>query len=145
MAIKTMPFYSIVLRAFVQQKIDEPGWRALVRHAAFGVFDGEIMAFGAMNPMDHENQCDFLKSVGFKGPEHGDEADFAEFQGGMGRMPNWLECVRVRYLKGQPDEVEAWKLRHSDVYTLHDFHVRKSFPTKGYEVDWPPFIGPIRD
>jgi len=145
MAIKTMPFYSIVLRVFVQQKIDDSGWRALVQQAALGVFDGEIVAFGAMNPMDHENQCDFLKRVGFKGPEHGDDADFAEFQSGMGRMPNWLECVRVRYLNGQPGEVDAWKLRYSDVYTLHDFHERRGFPTKGYEVDWPPFIGAIND
>jgi hypothetical protein len=86
MAIKTMPFYSIVLRVFVQQKIDDSGWMALVQQAALGVFDGEIMAFGAMNPMDHENQCDFLKRVGFKGREHGDALTLRSFK------VAWAEC-----------------------------------------------------
>jgi hypothetical protein len=58
-------------------------------------------------------------------------------------MPNWLECVDVRHFGEEKSGDTAWKMRDSQVYTLHDFHDRQKFPTKGYEVDWPPYIGKI--
>ncbi len=79
MAIRVMPFYATVLRPFVAQEISRAGWAALVRQAAIGPFDGEIMAFDAMKPMDVENQVKFLENVGFRGLNYGDAADFAIF------------------------------------------------------------------
>lgn len=143
MAIRVMPFYAIILRPFVEQEISRSGWEALVRNAALGRFDGEIMAFGAMNPMDVDSQCEFLEGVGYRGPSHGDAADFAVFEMGFGRMPNWLECVDVRHFGEETSGDTAWKMRDSQVYTLHDFHESQKLPTKGYEVDWPPYIGKI--
>ena len=145
MAIRIMPFYAIILRPFVIQEISRLGWAALVRQAAIGPFDGEITAFGAMNPMDVDNQVEFLENVGFKGLSHGDAADFAIFEMGLGRMPSWLERVDVRHLGEEKSGDAAWKMRESQVYTLHDFHERREFPTKGYEVDWPPYIGMISE
>ena len=143
MAIKTMPFYAIILRPFVEQQISELGWRNIVQWAAMGLFDGEILALGAMNPRDIQNSAEFLEQVGFKGPAFGDEADFAVFSSGFGDMPAWLECVEVRLLDDPKVKFDAWKMKNSEVYELHDFHDRKKSPTKGYEVDWSPYIGRI--
>ena len=143
MAIKVMPFYSIILRPFVDQPIAERGWRRIVEWASMGLFDGEILALGAMNPQEIEGLANFLEEVGFKGPAVGDGADFAMFSSGHGEMPGWLERVEVRSLDDSKLKFDAWKMRNSDVYELHDFHDRKKYPTKGYEVDWPPYIGKI--
>lgn len=143
MAIRVMPFYAIILRPFVEQEITRAGWDVLVRHAAIGPFDGEIMAFGAMNRMDVDRQCEFLEYVGFRGPTHGEAADFAIFEMGSGKMPSWLECVEVLDLSEEKSGGTAWKMRNSQVYTLHDFNDHRKFPTKGHEVDWPPYIGKI--
>jgi hypothetical protein len=138
-----MPFYAIILRPFVEQKIAEHGWRNIVQWAAMGLFDGEILALGAMNPQDIEDSADLLDRVGFKGPKFGDDADYAMFSSGVGTMPAWLECVEVRLLDDPKIKFDAWKMKNSEVYELHDFHDRKKYPTKGYEVDWPPYIGKI--
>lgn len=143
MAIRVMPFFAIILRPFVEQEISRAGWEALVRHAAIGPFDGEIMAFGAMISTDVERQCGFLEEIGYRGPSHGDATDFAIFEIGFGKMPNWLKCVEVRHFGEERPGGSAWKMRNSQAYTLHDFHDRQKFPTKGSEVDWPPYIGRI--
>ena len=143
MAIRVMPFYAIVLRPFVLESMAREGWMMLVHHAARGTFDGEIMAFGAMNPREIENHAEYLEQLGFKGPQHNDEADFALFQSGMGKLPTWLEIVDVKHFADGPEHDSAWKLKNSEVYTLHDFHFQPQYPTKGYEVDWPPYIGKI--
>lgn len=142
MAIAVMPFYSIVLRVFVEQDISQRGWRTLMLQAALGRFDGEIMALGAMNSMDLEHQIEMLEEFGYKHPRHGDEADFAVFESGIGKMPYWLECVKVNSLDDERIW-DAWKLRDSEVYTLHEFTKPTEYPTKGYQIDWPPHIGKI--
>jgi len=143
LAITVMPFYAIILRPFVDQPIAERGWQRIVQWAAMGLFDGEILAIGAMGYPQIRRDANFLEEVGFKGPSAGEDADFAEFSSGCGDMPGWLERVEVRSLDDPKMKFDAWKMRNSEIYELHTFHDRQKYPTKGYEVDWPPYIGRI--
>jgi hypothetical protein len=143
MAIRCFSFIAVILRPYVQQTISEAGWKMLLRSARSCAFDGEIMAFGAMNGTDADNTINSLVRAGYKGPSDPHDCDMAVFDMGFGAMPPWLERVEVRHFN-DPNVVDAaWKLKDSEVYTLHDFRDQPSRPTKGYEVDWPPFIGRI--
>ena len=145
MAIEVIPFYAIVLRPFVDRRIAQHGWKQIVKWASMGLFDGEILALGAMNYGDIEDWVKFLEEVGYNGPTKADEADFAIFSPSTDAMPGWLECVEVRLLDDLKTNVHAyaWKMKNSEVYELHDFRHSHEFLTKGYEVDWPPYIGKI--
>lgn len=142
MAIRVMPFHAIVLRLFVPQDITQSGWRMLIANVALGRFDGEIMAFGSMDPIAIIGVGKSLEGMGFKGPVHGDDADFALLDRGEGAMPSWLEKVELRFFDSGLVSA-AWKMVNSETYALADQNGRESLPTKGYQVDWPPFIGRI--
>ena len=142
MAIRILPFHAIVLRPFVSQHIKQSGWRMLVANAANGLFDEEIMAFGSMDFVAIRGLGSYLEEVGFKGPVHGDHSDFALQDRGEGVMPAWLEKVEIRYFDDSRVSA-AWKMVNSQVYTLHDRLSRDDLSTKGYDVDWPPYIGRI--
>ena len=143
MAIRVQSFFSIVLRPFVPQAIASDGWTMLVHHAASGLFDGEIMVFVAMSMIDIRSTMAFLERSGFKGPSNGSSVDYALFDMGIGIMPSWLEKVEVRHFSDSRTSDAAWKLVKSQVYTLHDRVNRADLLTKGYDVDWPPYIGRI--
>jgi hypothetical protein len=143
-AIRVIPFYAIVLRPF-RRNLPTYAWRSLLQRAAEGGFDGEIMIFGAMSAGDIDSKARYLERIGFKGPAHGDHADFVIFEGGSGPLPEWLECVEYRYLNGSERSGRIWKLKNSEVYDLIDTHHRAKLPRKGFEVDWPPFIGKCWD
>jgi len=141
-AIRVLPFYAIVLRPLVSQDLNQPIWRMLLKNAVNGLFDGEIMAFPSMELPSLRTIAGLLKAGGYNGPEHGDHADFVWFERGEGKMPNWLEKVELRFFDS--DRVSAaWKMVNSEVYSLVDQNDQASAPTKGYQVDWPPFIGRI--
>ena len=142
MAIRILPFHAIVLRPFVSQDITQSGWRMLVLNAAGGLFDGEIMAFGSMDFVAIRGLATNLEGAGFKGPVQGGDADFTLQDRGEGLMPRWLQKVVVKYFD-ESGVSAAWKMVGSEVYTLHDRSGRPHHPTKGYEVDWEPFIGKI--
>ena len=148
MAIKVMPFYAIILRPF-RRTLSPEGWRFILEQAARGgAYDGEIMAFGAMSPGDIDALEDYLTGLGyrpFKSGEDDEDSDFAWFQSGVGAMPDWLECVEWRSLDDPQVGGEIWKLKNSEVYDLVEFERPNKFPRKGFEVDWPPFIGKCRD
>lgn len=148
MAIKVMPFYAIVLRPF-RRNLPPEGWRFLIDQAARGgAYDGEIMVFGAMNPVEAESIADFLVELGyrrFRQGEDAEETDFACFESGVGPMPDWLECVEYRRLDHPERAGEIWKLKNSEAYDLFEFDLPNKPPRKGFEVDWPPFIGKCWD
>jgi hypothetical protein len=125
------------------QPIAERGWRRIVEWAAIGFFDGKILALGAMGYSQIRSDANFLEEVGFKGPAAGEDADFAEFSSGYSDMPGWLERVVVRSLDDPKMKFDAWKMWNSEVFELQTFHDRRKYRTKGYEVDWPPYIGKI--
>jgi len=143
MAIRVQPFFSVVLRPFVPQAIASSGWTMLVHHAASGLFDGEIMVFVAMSMIDIRSTMVSLERSGFKGPSNESGADYALFDMGDGVMPSWLEKVAVTHFGDSRTGDAAWKLVNSQVYTLHDRVNRADLSTKGYDVDWPPYIGRI--
>jgi hypothetical protein len=125
----------------------------LIQRAKAGAFDGEIMVSGTSRVGDVESDRLFLESFGYRGPEKiskseydnsAKDVDFAIYIGGDKRIiPNWLDHVEVRFLD-EDRTIDAWKLRNSDIFQLY-YYPRNSAPleTKGYEVDWPPFIGKI--
>ncbi len=67
------------------------------------------------------------------------------FEMGLGRIPRWLERVDLLHFGEEKSGDAAWKMKESEVYTLHDFRESREFPTKGYEVDWPPYTGMISE
>lgn len=140
MAIRARSGYAVILRPFTDREISSAAWKTLLRLAAGQAFDGEIMAFIDMDPMGNDITINMLERMGFVGPE-GLEPDFAVK---FAALPAWLELVDVRYLDGSGNEAKAWKLKDSQVYDLHDVPGLWQWPKKGYEVDWPPYIGKIR-
>ena len=54
--------------------------------------------------------------------------------------------TRIEKLHAQEREAEtiqAWKMKKSNVYELLNFEAALDKPVKGYQCDWPPFIGKI--
>ena len=147
MAIRIMPFITLILRPHVQQEISAEGWRYLFHHCdPHRNFDGEIMVFGAMSGHDIEVHIDALTSFGFIGPGNGENSDMVLWEmlfGPTSDMPSWLSVVDVTFFDDTASPCKAWKLSDSGVYQLLDFHTGIEAPTKGYECDWAPLIGKI--
>jgi hypothetical protein len=147
MAIRLMPFITLILRPHVEQEISAKGWRYLFHHCDPNRnFDGEIMVFGAMNGQDIENRIDELKSFGYIGPDKGENSDMVLWAGPFGAtsdLPSWLSVVDVKFFDCETRNCKAWKLSNSSVYQLIDFHTESKAPMKGYECDWQPMIGKI--
>ena len=147
MAIRLMPFITLILRSNVEQEISAKGWRYLLHYCdPHRNFDGEIMAFGAMSGRDIETYIEDLTSFGFIGPDNGENSDMALWAmpfGPASYMPSWLSVVDVKFFDDPAKNCKAWKLSNSEVYRLIDFHLEIEAPTKGYECDWPPLIGKI--
>ncbi|MGE4612258.1 MAG: hypothetical protein AAED33_12875 [Paracoccaceae bacterium] len=146
MAIQTLSFISLILRPYVQQPISTDGWRHLLAQAdPHRNFDGEIMAFGAMSGRDIDCIIEELISFGYIGPGEGDQSDMVVsdmFSVGS-NIPAWLELVDVKFFDESRPPTQAWKMKQSNVYRLIDFEASLATPTKGYECDWPPYIGKI--
>lgn len=145
MAIRVQPFFSIVLRPFVPQNVSRRGWTLLVHQAASGLFDGEIMVFVAMSMTDIKAISATLERSGFRSSSQDENPDYAVFDRGYGVMPNWLEQVDVLHFSDKQKKDVAWKMVHSEIYTLHDHGLRSALPTKGYDVDWYPLIGKLNE
>ncbi len=103
------------------------------------------MAFGAMSGNDIDRIINHLADFGYIGPDNGDASDMvlSEMWGGSSYIPDWLELVDVRFFDESRPTTQAWKKKNSSVYTLLDFEAESNLPTKGYQCDWPPYIGKI--
>ena len=62
---------------------------------------------------------------------------------GTDKLPSWIELVDVKFFDETRPSVQAWKMKKSNVYGILDFEASIATPTKGYECDWPPYIGKI--
>ena len=146
MAIQTLSFISLILRPYVQQPISTDGWKHMLSQAdPHRNFDGEIMAFGTMSGQDMDRIIEELTSFGYIGPNEGDHSDMVVsdmFSAGS-NIPAWLELVDVKFFDESRPTTKAWKMKKSNVYSLLDFEANLATPTKGYECDWPPYIGKI--
>jgi hypothetical protein len=144
MAIQTLSFVSLILRPYVQQHISTDGWQYLLAQAdPQRNFDGEIMAFGAMSGRDIDQIMLALISFGYIGPNQGDKSDMVVsdmFSTGS-NIPSWLELVDVKFFDEGKLPTQAWKMTRSNVYSLLDFESTLATTAKGYECDWPPYIG----
>jgi len=146
MAIQTLSFISLILRPYVKQPISTDGWKYLLSHAdPHRNFDGELMAFGTMSGQDMDRIMQALISFGYVGPDQGDQSDMivSDMFTGTDKLPSWIELVDVKFFDEETPPVQAWKMKKSNVYSLLDFEGNIATPTKGYECDWPPYIGKI--
>jgi hypothetical protein len=146
MAIQTLSFISLIVRPNVTQTIKPEGWRYLLGYAdSRRNFDGEIMAFGAMSGNDIDRTINQLVAFGYIGPDNGDASDMvlSPMWEGSSYIPDWLELVDVRFFDESRPATQAWKMKNSNVYALLDFETESNLPTKGYQCDWPPYIGKI--
>ena len=146
MAIQTLSFISLILRPYVKQPISTDGWKSLFAQVdPHRNFDGELMAFGTMSGQDMDRIIQTLFSFGYIGPGEGDQSDMVVsdmFSAGS-NIPSWLELVDVKFFDESRPPTQAWKMKKSNVYRLIDFEASLATPTKGYECDWPPYIGKI--
>ena len=145
MAIKVMPLYAVILRPFVEQRINPEGLKWLMgKINRSSNFDGEIMVLGAMNAADVNHIIRRLEDAGYYGPAQKENADYALAESGhIEQIPSWLTIIDVKFFDERVPDCQAWKLTKSNVYELLDFHLNIHFPTKGYECDWHPYIGKI--
>ena len=145
MAIKLMPFITLILRVDTPTEVSAAGWRYLFeRRNPYRNCDGEIMVFGAMSGSDIDGQIAVLTSFGFVGPDQGEKSDMVVWEFGPAtEIPSWLSVVEVTFFDDGIKPCRAWKLTNSQVYELIDCHSRLELPTKGYQCDWPPLIGKI--
>lgn len=86
-----------------------------------------------------------LISFGYVGPDQGDQSDMiiSDMFTGTAKLPSWIELVDVKFFDEETPPVQAWKMKKSNVYRLLDFEGNIAAPAKGYECDWPPYIGKI--
>ena len=63
---------------------------------------------------------------------------------GASSIPSWIELVDVKFFDETMPPVQAWKMKESGVYDLINFEADLSLPRKGYQCDWPPYIGEIQ-
>lgn len=145
MAIKLMPFITLILRVNTASEVSAAGWRYLFeRRNPYRNCDGEIMVFGAMSGSDIERQIGILTAFGFVGPDHDEQSGMVVWEfGPTTEMPSWLSVVDVTLFDDTAKPCRAWKLTNSRVYGLIDFHNRQDLPIKDYQCDWPPLIGRI--
>jgi len=146
MAIQTLSFISLILRPYVKQPISTDGWKSLFAQVdPHRNFDGELMAFGTMSGRDMDRIIHDLTSFGYIGPDLGDKSDMivSDMFMGTDSLPSWIELVDVTFFDEEAPPVKAWKMKKSNVYSLLDFEANLATPTKGYECDWPPYIGKI--
>ena len=104
------------------------------------------MVFGAMSDHDIDIITQSLISFGYIGPDQGDKSDMviSDMLSGASNIPSWLDLVDVKFFDEGRVPVRAWKMKESSIYGLLDFEPSFGSPTKGYECDWPPYIGKIR-
>ena len=148
MAIQTLSFISLILRPYVAQPISTDGWKYLLAQVdPYRNFDGEIMAFGAMSGQVMDGIIQDLTSFGYVGPNEGESSDMivSDMFSGKDNLPSWIELVDVKFFDENQPRVKAWKMKNSNVYDLINFEANLSLPRKGYQCDWPPFIGKIGD
>lgn len=146
MAIQTLSFISLILRPYVEQPISTDGWQYLLSQAdPHRNFDGEIMAFGAMSGRDMDRIMQALISFGYFGQDRGDKSDMvlSDMFTGTDKLPSWIELVDVKFFDEATPPTQAWKMKKSNVYELLNFEATLDTPVKGYQCDWPPFIGKI--
>ena len=147
MAIQTLSFISLILRPYVKQPISTDGWKALFAQVdPHRNFDGELMAFGAMSGQDIDSIINNFISFGYIGPDQGDQSDMvvSDMFSGVSNIPSWIELVDVKFFDEAMPPVQAWKMKESGVYDLINFEADLSLPRKGYQCDWPPYIGKIK-
>ena len=147
LAIQTLSFISLILRPYVKQPISIEGWKSLFAQVdPYRNFDGELMAFGTMSGRDMSKIIERLVSVGYIGPNEGDQSDMvvSDMFTGTDKLPSWIELVDVTFFDEETPPVQAWKMRESEVYDLINFEAELSLPRKGYQCDWPPYIGKIQ-
>ena len=104
------------------------------------------MAFGAMSGQDIDRIIHDLTSFGYIGPDQGDQSDMvvSDMFSGASNIPSWIELVDVEFFDEDQPPVKAWKMKESGVYDLINFEADLSLPRKGYQCDWPPYIGKIQ-
>ena len=146
MAIQTLSIISLILRPYVEQPISTDGGRQLFAQVdLYRNFDGELMAFGAMPGQDIDRIIHDLTSFGYIGPDQGDQSDMvvSDMFSGASNIPSWIELVDVKFFDEAMPPVQAWKMKESEVYDLINFEADLNLPRKGYQCDWPPYIGKI--
>ena len=89
----------LVLRINVKQKITKEGQEFIQREMNVTSSDGEIILWGAQAGYEVIELADQLKSYGYKGPEHLDDADI--FLGGPfpAYHPKWLQFLEIKVTK----------------------------------------------
>ncbi len=125
----------IVLRIEVQQKITDEGHQFIKDQMSRTMSDGEIIHWSAQSTGEIEMLSDQLKSFGYKGPEHLDDADI--FLGGpfSAYHPKWLQFLKIKVTengKSLGDNFPAVTVRASKIMTVLDpnrniHHLNKVF------------------
>tara|TARA_R110000744_G_scaffold357040_1_gene463834 strand:+ start:1877 stop:2287 length:411 start_codon:yes stop_codon:yes gene_type:complete len=136
MALNGDIHWGCILRVDVAQPIKQEGWKYLLQEANNFNFDGEIFGLGF-------RMEDYLRDIGFRGSEAGLEADFVDnHHRDVVAQVNWLEHVEVTPFNDDIKPFGAYKLKQSDVFTVPT--MTDELLTKGYQCDWPPYIGKIK-
>ena len=111
----------IVLRIEVQQKITDEGHQFIKDQMSRTISDGEIIHWSAQSTGEIEMLLVQLKSYGYKGPEHLDDADI--FLGGPfpAYHPKWLQFLEIKVTKNGKlfsDNFPAVTIRDSKIKTV---------------------------
>ena len=111
----------IVLRISVQQKITDEGHQFIKDQMSRTISDGEIIHWSAQSTGEIELLLNQLKSYGYKGPEHLDDADI--FLGGPfpAYHPKWLQFLEIKVTKNGKlfsDNFPAVTIRDSKIKTV---------------------------
>ena len=111
----------IVLRIEVQQKITDEGHQFIKDQISRTISDGEIIHWSAQSTGEIEMLLVQLKSYGYKGPEHLDDADI--FLGGPFPVyhPKWLQFLEIKVTKNGKlfsDNFPAVTIRDSKIKTV---------------------------
>ena len=111
----------IVLRIEVQQKITDEGHQFIKDQMSRTISDGEIIHWSAQSTGEIAMLSDQLKSFGYKGPEHLDDADI--FLGGPfpAYHPKWLQFLEIKVTKNGKlfsDNFPAVTIRDSKIKTV---------------------------
>ena len=111
----------IVLRIEVQQKITNEGHQFIKDQMSRTISDGEIIHWSAQSTGEIEMLLVQLKSYGYKGPEHLDDADI--FLGGPFPVyhPKWLQFLEIKVTengKSFGENFPAVTMRDSKIKTV---------------------------
>ena len=128
----------IVLRIAVRQKITDEGHQFIKDQMSRTISDGEIIHWSAQSTGEIEMLLDQLKSYGYKGPEHLDNADI--FLGGPfpAYHPKWLQFLKIKVTengKSFGENFPAVTMRDSKIKTVLTpnrsiLHLNKVFSVK---------------